>query len=111
MAHHASQSSFDIAVHCAYECEHCADSCIGDEMMAECARICRDCADICWTASAFMSRGSRFIAQLVNTCIPICEACAAECEKHDSEHCRKCAVACRSAADGYRKIATVGGVA
>lgn len=29
MAYKISQSSVDIAVHCAYECEHCKDACLG----------------------------------------------------------------------------------
>lgn len=38
MVHKIAQSSVDIAVHCAYECEHCVDQCLGN--MAECARLC-----------------------------------------------------------------------
>lgn len=67
MAHKIAQSSVDIAIHCAYECEHCADQCLGS--MAECARLCIDCADMSWAAAAYMSRGSRFIPQIVNSCI------------------------------------------
>ncbi len=59
-----------------------------------------------------MSRGSRFIPQIVRSCIDICEACASECEKHtDSPHCQKCAQACRLAAEEYRKIVSVADVA
>jgi len=59
-----------------------------------------------------MSRGSRFIPQIVRSCIDICEACASEYEKHtDSPHCQKYAQACRRAAEEYRKIATIAGVA
>lgn len=110
MPHKISQSSVDIAVQCAYQCEHCEEACLGS--MPECARLCRDCADICWLSAAFMSRGSRFSTQILRSCIDICEACASECEKHpDSPHCQKCADACRRAALEYRKIATVAGVA
>lgn len=116
MSHHmekhpADQSSVDIVVHCAYEAEHCADQCIDDPMMAACARLCRDCAQICWTTAGFMSRSSRFIPALARTCLEICEACATECEKHDSEHCKKCAIACRTAAAMYKKIVMVGAAA
>lgn len=39
-------------------------------------------------------------------------ACASECEKHsDNPHCQKCAEACRRAAEEYRKVATIAGVA
>lgn len=77
------------ATQCAYECEHCADACLGT--MPECARLCRDCAQMCWTIASYISRASQFIPQVVNTCILICEACAQECEQHDNPHCQKCA--------------------
>ena len=109
MPHQKYQSSIDAAVHCAYECEHCADTCLGS--MAECARLCRDCADICWTIAGFMSRGSRFIPSIVDSCIEICEACASECEKHDNEHCQNCAKACRNAVEQYKKITDVAAAA
>ncbi|MHB8898378.1 MAG: four-helix bundle copper-binding protein [Thermoguttaceae bacterium] len=34
-----------------------------------------------------------------------CDACADECEKHDMEHCRKCAEACRRCAEECRQMA------
>lgn len=105
MPHQQYQTSIDAAVHCAYECEHCADTSIGS--MAKCARLCRDCAQLCWTIAGFMSRGSRFIPQVVRACIDICEACASECEKHDNEHCQSCAKACRTAVEEYRKVVNV----
>jgi hypothetical protein len=54
-----------------------------------------------------MSRGSRFIPNVVRSCIDICEACASEYEKHDDEHCQNCAKACRTAVEEYRKVAGV----
>jgi len=58
-----------------------------------------------------MSRGSRFIPQAARSCIDICEACASECKKYSDNHCQKCAVACRRAAEEYRKIVLFAGVA
>ena len=55
------KSSLDTTVHCAYECEHCADECYSEPKMAECSRLARDAADICWSIAGFMSRGSRLI--------------------------------------------------
>ena len=107
MPHQISQSSVDIATHCAYECEHCADQCYGSSHMAECGRLARDSAEICSAIAGFMSRSSRFIPSLVSSCVEICEACASECEKHNAEHCRKCAEACRRAAEEFRKISEV----
>lgn len=109
MAHQQHKTVIDAAVHCAYECEHCEDACLGS--MPECARLCRDCGEMCWTIAGFISRGSRFIPQIVQSCIAICEACAKECEKHDAEHCQSCAQACRRAIEEYRKVASVAGVA
>ena len=33
------------------------------------------------------------------------DACAAECEKHDHEHCKLCAQMCRECAEDCRKAA------
>jgi hypothetical protein len=76
MPHQQYQTSIDAAIHCARNCEHCADEYLGS--MPECARLCRDCAQICWTIAGFMSRSSRrFIPNVVRACIDICEACEA----------------------------------
>lgn len=110
MPHQDYQSILDAAIHCAYECEHCADACLGS--MPDCARACTDCAQICWASASYMSRGSRFIPQVVRTCIEICDACAIECEKYpDNPHCQKCAQACRQASAEYKKVASVAGIA
>ncbi|AFY79530.1 MAG: four-helix bundle copper-binding protein [Hydrococcus sp. C42_A2020_068] len=101
------QSSFDTAMYCVVECEHCAKACMGDPEMLGCARTCLDCVETCRTIAIYMVRGSRFIPHLAKACAEICDACAKECEKHKDEHCQKCARACRQAAEEYRKIAGV----
>lgn len=70
------QSILDAAVYYAYECEHCEGARLSS--MPESAYICRDCAEICWAVATFMNRGSRFIPQIVRSCIEICKACANE---------------------------------
>ncbi|WP_419150467.1 four-helix bundle copper-binding protein [Paraburkholderia kururiensis] len=35
----------------------------------------------------------------------LCDACAAQCEKHEHEHCRQCAQACRNCAEACRAMA------
>ncbi len=63
---------------CALACEHCASSCLKEEdinMMIDC------------------------INQYLLLCEEICRLCAAECGKHDHEHCRQCAVACEECAE------------
>jgi hypothetical protein len=39
----------------------------------------------------------------------VCEACAAECSKHDDDHCRRCAEACRRCAGECRSMMSMAG--
>ncbi|MEO1209755.1 MAG: four-helix bundle copper-binding protein [Cyanobacteria bacterium J06638_20] len=102
--HGEYQSSFDQAMACVVECEHCAEACIGNPDMVRCARMCLDTGESCRTLATFMVRGSYFIAPFAKACAEICDTCAQECEKHDMEHCQKCAQSCREAAGMYRQI-------
>jgi hypothetical protein len=94
---------------CATECESCATSCLGEaevKRLSQCIALDRDCADVCRLASALMSRGSPFAKQLCMLCATVCEACAAECEKHSAmDHCRICAEVCRRCAAECRRMA------
>lgn len=68
-------------------------------MLARCIKLDRDCAAICLLAVEAMAGGSEFAKQICTLCAEICNACAAECEKHSHmEHCKKCAEACRKCA-------------
>ena len=107
LVHEEYQSSFDVAMKCAVECEHCAEACMGNPDMLKCARTCLDCAEMCRTISTYMVRGSRFIPQLTKACAEICQACADECGSHNMDHCKKCAQACREAVEEYNKISSV----
>lgn len=110
MAHERYASCIEACARCAQACEHCANACLGEpgvQEMAECIRLDRDCAEICWGASAFMSRGSPFAADLCRVGAEICDACGAECEKHHHDHCQRCAEACRHCAEECRKMAGV----
>jgi hypothetical protein len=40
--HEKYQSSFDKAMACAVECEHCAEACMGQPEMVKCVRMCLD---------------------------------------------------------------------
>lgn len=101
------QSSFDKAMACMVECEHCAQSCLTVSGMEACVKKCLDCAETCRTLASFMVRGSFFIAPLARACAEICEGCAKECESHDSSHCKKCAKSCHEAAEAYRQIENI----
>lgn len=103
------RSCIDACVQCAQECEHCANSCLGEHevgSMTECIRLDRDCAALCWMAASLMSRGSQFAHDLCRLCAEVCDACAAECEKHEAEHCQRCAEACRRCAEECRQMAS-----
>lgn len=96
------------AMYCAAICNSCADACSAEEMdMRTCIRLCMDCADICTATTRVASRRTSgnvgVIESMLRTCIAACEACAEECEKHDTDHCRRCARMCRECADDCTK--------
>jgi hypothetical protein len=108
MSHEEHRSCIEACVRCAQECEHCADACLGEDNvreMAECIRLDKDCAEICWSAAGFMSRGSHFIHEVCRVCADICDACGAECRKHEMNHCQRCADACEACAEECRRMA------
>ncbi|WP_336024066.1 four-helix bundle copper-binding protein [Halobellus salinisoli] len=87
-------------------CEWCADECLGEEDMEECARLCRDVADLTSLHARFMARGSMYSSTLAEACAEACEACADECSNHDAEHCQVCADVLRDCAESCRKMAS-----
>lgn len=83
---------------CAAACNMCATACLEEDdvkMMASCIKLDMDCAQICAMTAAFVARGSDHAAHLMKECVEICGKCAAECEKHEMDHCQQCAEACR----------------
>lgn len=86
-------------------CEWCADECLGDSEMEECARLCRDVADLASLHARFMARSSMSSAALAAACADACEACADECSKHDANHCQVCADVLRECAESCRQMA------
>jgi len=84
--------------------EWCADECLGDEEMEECARLCRDVADIASLHARFMARNSNYSKQLAEACAGACEECAEECERHDAEHCQVCAEVLTECAESCRNM-------
>ena len=110
LVYEKQQSSFDIAMKCALECEYCAQVCMQNPEMLQCARICLDCAEICRTAVTYMVRGCRFINHLAKACAEICQTCAEECASHDLDYCQKCANVCHETVEQYRTIASVASI-
>ncbi len=91
------------AMYCAAICNSCADACAAESMdMRQCIRTCSDCADVCTATYRVATRRTgdnrEVIRAMLQACIMACEICAAECEKHESVHCRRCADMCRECA-------------
>jgi hypothetical protein len=98
------------AMYCAKMSRSCADACSAEEMdMAQCIRLCLDTADLCDAAANLGLRRSGSNAQLLRETLDLtarmCDACAAECDRHDHEHCKLCAIMCRECADDCRNAA------
>ena len=102
------------AMYCAVICTSCADACSAEPMdMAQCIRTCLDCADICTAAARAATRqtgeNAAMLKVLLIACADACDICAIECEKHDHDHCRRCAEMCRECARDCREaLATLG---
>jgi hypothetical protein len=110
MSHEEFRGCIEACVRCAQACEHCASACLSERdvaKMAECIRLDRDCAEICFAATAWMSRGSRFAQDICRICADVCDACGAECRKHQMNHCQQCADACEQCAEECRRMAGV----
>lgn len=105
--YHHYKECIDACLACAAICNHCASSCLQEDdvkMMARCVQLDMECAVMCYTAAQLMSMGSSQAMQVCTLCADMCDACAAECGKHDNEHCRECAAACKKCADTCRSM-------
>jgi hypothetical protein len=94
MTHEQFQSCISACDACALACGHCAGSCLAEEGVADmtrCIELDIDCAAACHFASAAMARGSSE---------------AAECVKHEAQHCKDCAASCRACAKACRAMAS-----
>ena len=103
----------DAAHHLMYSAKmtaSCADACMAEEMdMTQCVRMCLDASDVCEATGRLAVRRTGddqpMLRELLEFTARMCEACAAECEKHDHEHCTLCAQICRETAADCRNAA------
>lgn len=110
---HVNQPLGDAVHHlmyCARMCLSCADACLAEDMdMTQCIRACLDCSDVCEATGKLASRRSgsnkQVLREMLELCARVCDACAAECERHDHEHCKLCAQMCRECAEDCRNAA------
>lgn len=86
---------------CVQYCNYCLNSCLEEQdvkMMVNCIRLDRDCALICSTTLQLVYKQGHFSKDILELCVKACKACAAECKKHNNEHCRMCAEKCEECA-------------
>ena len=107
---HALADAVHHLMYCSKMCLSCADADMAEDMdMTQCIRLCLDCADVCEaTAKLGLRRtGSnpQVLREMLEFCARTCDECAAECERHDHEHCKLCAQICRECAADCRNAA------
>jgi hypothetical protein len=95
---HVNQALGDAVHHlmyCAKMCLSCADA--------------LDCSDICEATARLGLRRTGddqpMLRELLELCGRMCEQCAAECERHEHEHCKLCAQICRECASDCARAA------
>jgi len=89
-------------INCALACENCVAACLSEEdvtMMVPCIKLNHDCADICLLAARLLQRDSDIALQYLLLCEEACRNCAAECGKHQHDHCQQCAEVCNTCAE------------
>jgi hypothetical protein len=97
-------------------CVMCADACAAEAeptKLARCIRLNGDCADLCEAVARVLGKTGNphasALRTLIEACVEICRACAAECQKHAEhhEHCRICSEACERCARSCQAILNV----
>lgn len=109
MSHEKFKSCIETCYNCAIACDHCASEDLNEadvKLLAECIRLDRECPAFCRAAAHIMSMGGQFAKEICAICAKVCDACAAECEKHQHmDHCKECAQKCRHCSEECRKMA------
>lgn len=93
---------------CINHCNYCADACLDEEnvkMMVKCIRIDKVCAEACAALNQVLATNNKDVQGLIDYCITVCNDCADECEKHEHQHCKDCAKACRECVQAFEQYA------
>ena len=98
------------AMYCAKMCLSCADASMAEDMdMTQAIRLCLDCADVCEATARLGLRrtgsNEQVLREMLEFCARTCDECAAECERHEHEHCKLSAQICRECAADCRRAA------
>ncbi|HUR30806.1 MAG TPA: four-helix bundle copper-binding protein [Saprospiraceae bacterium] len=101
------EACIEACLRCAAECQQCATFCLKEDnpaSMAKCIQLDLECSAICYATAQLMSLGSDQVPAISKICADICELCARECDRHEVDHCQKCAVQCRACEEECRKM-------
>ncbi|MEX0647472.1 MAG: four-helix bundle copper-binding protein [Balneolaceae bacterium] len=77
---------------------------MGEKEMKTCHQLCLDCLSVCTACVQLMARNSDYLQQVTRVCTDLCNQCAEECDKFDSDVCKDCAKACRRCAEACGDI-------
>lgn len=102
---HLLAGAVDSLERCAAACTTCADLCVIETpgpAHVTCIRRCWATADLCRALATTVARDGAVepgvLGRLLDGCRELCRSTAAECERHDTDHCRECAELCRRCA-------------
>jgi len=82
---------------CAAVCNICNSASLSEgnvTALARCIELTRECAELCQLTASLLTRHSANTDKFLRLCSEVCEVCAEECEKHDHQHCQRCAGVC-----------------
>jgi hypothetical protein len=99
---HLLAGGVDALERCAAACVTCADLCIVETPGPDhvtCIRRCWATAELCHALATIVARDGAvepaILRLVLEGCRELCESTAAECDRHDADHCRECAELCR----------------
>lgn len=94
----AFENAFEALARCERRSLECVDACLSvadAATMAECVRRDLDCAGVCGVTRSAMTRWRSWepftVRALLEACIAATARSADECQRHEHEHCRRCA--------------------
>jgi hypothetical protein len=92
--------------HCTNSCEYCGTLCLREvnKALLKCIELCFYCAEVCRFASKQMSCDSNRVKEICDYCAKVCKDCAAECGRHDMDHCKQCAKVCNECSEICKQI-------
>lgn len=98
-----NQALVEAASDCIIKGETCLNHCLdlladGDKEMAACAKSVNQMLALCNALVSLGNQQSKYLSALSKVALDACEACEAECRKHEKKHeqCKACADSCAS---------------